>query len=98
MSSRTESARLDNNYGDPIIPAFKRRDVPSTQESRRQVAADKLQTCRKQHSDKNIITVYTLVDGVTDLVDGNIILETLPSLNALFNREEVSGGELSQFL
>ena len=27
MSSRTECAKLNSNYGGPIVPAFKRRDV-----------------------------------------------------------------------
>ena len=89
MSSLTERAMANSNNGDPIVPAFKRRDVSSTQESR---------TCRKQHSDNIIYTFYTLVNGVTGLADGNISLEPLTSLNALFELGEMSDGELSKAL
>ena len=78
---------VNSNNGDPIVPDFKRRDVSSAQESR---------TCRKQHSDKSINTLYTLVYGVTGLVDGNVSLDPLPSLNALFELNEMSDGELGK--
>ena len=79
--SRTERAKVKSNYGNPGVPVFKSRDVSSTQES---------QTCRKQHIDKSINTLYTLVNGVTGLVDGNISHETRPSLDALFEKDEMS--------
>ena len=85
MSSRSERAMVDRNPRDPFVPAFERREVPSTQQSQRRVAADKRRTYRKQHIGKCIDTIYTLVNGVTGLVDGNISPETLPSLNALLN-------------
>ena len=89
MSSRTERAKVNNNYEDLIVPAFERRDVSATQEFR---------TCRKQHSDKSINTLYTLFNGVTGIVDGNISIETLPSLNALFELDEMPDGEFIQAL
>ena len=89
MGSRTERAMVNSNNEDPIVPAFKRCDVSLTQESR---------TCRKQHSDKSINTLYTLFNGVTGIVDGNISIETLPSLNALFELDEMPDGEFIQAL
>ena len=72
--------------------------MPSTQQSQRRVAADKRRTYRKQHIGKCIDTIYTLVNGVTGLVDGNISPETLPSLNALFELDKISDGKFSQSL
>ena len=95
MSSRIKRAKINSNHGDPFILASKRRDVPSTQQSRRQVAADRRRPCRKQHSDRIIYTLYTLVNGVTGIVDGNISRETFPSLNALFELDVMSDGEFS---
>ena len=88
----------DGNYGDPIVSSFKRRDLYSTQASRHQVAADKRQTCMKQHIDKSINRLYTLVNEVTRLVYGNISLETLRSLNYFYKLDEMSDGTLSQAL
>ena len=62
------------------------------------MTADKRRTCRKQRSDKIINTLYALVNGVTGHVDGNISLETLPSLDALFELDKISDGEFSQAL
>ena len=50
------------------------------------------------HSDNSNNTLYTLVSGVTGRVDGNIILETLPSMEARFELDEMSDGEFSQAL
>ena len=46
----------------------------------------------------NSDTLYTLVNGVTDQVEGNASLETLPSLDALCELDEMSDGEFSQAL
>ena len=63
--------------------------MSSTQESR---------MCRKQHINKSIHTLYTLDNGVTGRVDDNISLESLPSLNDLFELDDMSEGEFSQAL
>ena len=39
--------------------------------------------------------IYTLVNGVTGHVDGNISLETLPPLDSLFELARMSDGVLS---
>ena len=49
-------------------------------------------------SDKSIDTLYSLVNVVNGLVDGNTSLETLASLNALFEPGEMYDGEFSQDL
>ena len=51
----------------------------------------------QSHSD-NSDTIYTLVNGVTGQVEGNVSLETLPSLDALCELNEMSDGEFSQAL
>ena len=45
-----------------------------------------------------ILIHYTLVNGVTGQVEGNFILETLPSLDALCELDEMSDGEFIQAL
>ena len=42
--------------------------------------------------------LYKPVNGVTGHVDGNISLETLPSVDTLFELDEMSNGEFSQAL
>ena len=49
-------------------------------------------------SDDSNNTLYTLVKGITGHVDGSISLETLPSLDTLFELDEISDGEFSQAL
>ena len=51
----------------------------------------------QSHSD-NSDTLYTLVNGVTDQVEGNASLETLPSLDAPCELDEMSDVEFSQAL
>ena len=98
MSSRTERATVNRNYGDPIVPAFKRRKVSLKEQSRRRAATVTRQTSRTLHSDIVEISLYTLVNGVTGHVDGNISLETLPSFDVLFEPDKTSDGEFSQAL
>ena len=43
-------------------------------------------------------TLYTLVNGMTGHVDGSISLETLPSLDYIFELDEMSDVEFSQAL
>ena len=57
----------------------------------------KRQASEQSHSD-NSDTLHTLVNGVTGQVEGNVSLETLPSLDALCELNEMSGGEFSQAL
>ena len=49
-------------------------------------------------SDNSTNTLYTLVNGVTGNVDGNIRLANLSSLGALYERYGMYDGELSQVL
>ena len=51
----------------------------------------------QSHSD-NSDTLYTLVNGVTGQVEGNVSLETLPSLGGLCELDDMSDGEFSQAL
>ena len=53
----------------------------------------KLQTFRTTSSVNGNNTLYTLVNGVTGNVDGNISIETLPSLNALLELNQIYEGE-----
>ena len=62
------------------------------------MATVKRQTSRTSHSDNSRDALYTLVNGVTGHVDGNISIETLPYLQALFELDEMSDGEFSQAL
>ena len=61
------------------------------------MATVKRQASVQSHSD-NSDTRYTLVNGVTGQVGGNVSLETLPSLDALCELDEMSDGEFSQSL
>ena len=45
-----------------------------------------------------ILILYTLVNGVTGQVEGNVSLETLPYLDALCELDEMYDGEFSQAL
>ena len=45
-----------------------------------------------------IVILFTLVNRVTGQVEGNVGLETLPSLDALCELDEMSDGEHSQAL
>ena len=61
------------------------------------MATVKRQASEQSHSD-NSDTLYTLVNGVTGQVEGNVSLETLPYLDALCELDEMSDGEFSQAL
>ena len=98
MSSRIERAMVDSNYGDSTVPASGRRKVSWIKQSRRRVATVKRQTSKKSLSDNRNNKVYTLVNGMTGHADGSISLETLPSLNALFELDEMFDGKYSQAL
>ena len=55
-------------------------------------------TFKKSRSDTSNNTLYTLANGLTGQIDGNISLETLPSVDKLFELDEMSDGEFSQAL
>ena len=52
----------------------------------------KRQTSEVLRSDNGNNTLYTLVNGMTGHVDGSISLGTLPSLDTLFELDEMSDG------
>ena len=58
------------------------------------MATVKSQASVQPHSD-NSDTLYTLFNGVTGQVEGNVSLKTLPSLEALCELDEMSDGEFS---
>ena len=98
MSSRIERAKMNSNHGDSTVPASKRRKVSLRKQSKRRVVTVKRPTFKKSRSDNSNNTLYTLVNGLTGQIDGNISLETLPSLDTLFVLDEMSDGEFSQAL
>ena len=65
---------------------------------RRRVATVKRPTSKKSLSDSSNNTLYTRVNGLTGQIDGNISLETLPSLDTLVELDEMSDGEFSRAL
>ena len=97
ISSRIEHTIISSNHGDPIVPTPKGCKVSSKRRSGRRVAHAKRQASKKSHSD-NSNTLYTLVNGVNGHLDGTVSLETLPSLDALCELDEMSDGEFSQAL
>ena len=62
------------------------------------MATVKRPTSKKSPIDNSNNTLYTLVNGLTGHVDGSISLETLLSLDTLFELDEMSDGEFSQAL
>ena len=90
MSSRIERAMVYINYGGPTVPASRRRKVSMRKQSRRWVATLKRQMSEVLRSDNINNTLYTLVNGLIGQIEGSISLETLPSLDTLF--------ELTKFL
>ena len=98
MSSRIERAKMNSNHGDFAVPASKRRKVSLRKQSKRRVVTVKRPTFKKSRSDNSNNTLYTLVNGLTGQIDGNISLETLPSVDKIFELDEMSDGEFSQAL
>ena len=98
MSSRIERAKMNRNHEDFAVPASKRRKVSLRKQSKRRVVTVKRPTFKKSRSDTSNNTLYTLVNGLTGQIDGNISLETLPSVDKLFELDEMSDGEFSQAL
>ena len=62
------------------------------------MATVKRPTSKKSLSDNSNNTLYTLVNGLTGQIDGDIGLETHLSLDTLFELDEMSDGEFSQAL
>ena len=77
ISSRIERTSSSRNHGDTIYPTPEGCKVSWKRLPGRQVATVKRQASETSHSD-NSDTLYTLVNGVTGQVEGNIILVTLP--------------------
>ena len=50
------------------------------------------------HHSRRVLNTEKLVNGVTGQVEGNVSLETLPSLDACCELDEMSDGEFSQAL
>ena len=67
-------------------------------QSQRRVATIERQTSEVLRIENSKFTVYTLVNGMTGHVDGNISLETLPSLDTLFELDEMCGKVTNQIL
>ena len=59
------------------------------------MATGKRQTSEMLRSDNSNNTLYTLVNGMTGHFDGSISLETIPSLDTLFELDEMSDGDFS---
>ena len=97
ISSRIERTTTSSNHGDTIVLTPERCKVSSNRRPGRQVATVKRQAPVQSHSD-NSDTLYTLVNGVTGQVEGNVSLETLQSLDDLCELDEMSDGEFSQVL
>ena len=55
-------------------------------------------TSRKSRRGNSNIILYTLIKDVAGHFDGNISLETLPSVDTLFELDKMSDGELIQDL
>ena len=77
ISSRIERTTTSTNHGDTIVPTPEGCKVSLKRRPGRQVATVKRQASVQSLS-KNSDTLYTLVNGVTGQVEGNIILVTLP--------------------
>ena len=93
ISSRIERTTTSSNHGDTIVPTREGCKVSWKRRPGRQVATVKRQASEQSHSD-NSDTIYTLVNGVTGQVESNVSLETLPSLDAICELDEISDGRV----
>lgn len=77
ISSRLEPSTLSDKPGEPIVSTSMRCNISSKRRHRRQVATVKRQTSMSVHSD-DCNTLFTLVLGVSGLVDGSVRLDVFP--------------------
>ena len=75
-----------------------RSKVFSKRRQRRQAEPAKRQSSMSLHSDISSNTLYTHVNGLTGLVDGDVSFETFQSINAMFELYEMSDVKFSQAL
>ena len=72
--------------------------ISPTRRRTRQTTTSKRKAPLSLYSDNNNNTLYTLVNGVTGQVYGKISLEAFPSLDALFELDDVSDSKFGQAL
>ena len=99
IGSRIEQFKVDEpiNLGNKAVPTFLRCTVSAMRRQRRQMAVARRKASVISHSDSND-QLYTLVDGVTGDIDGDVSLMAVPSLCDLLELDEMSIDEFEQSL
>lgn len=97
VGSETSKVEESINLGDTSIPSSSKNKVSVKRRQRRRKAAMKHKASAPSPCD-NSETLYTLVNGLTGDVEGDINLGTVPSLNALLELDEMSVDEFGKLL